>query len=284
MSQYTGRKRTNLQEFEDWIVERERVRFAKSLAAPPPWSKDPVMQKVYFCNIRREDDKVTKFVRETYANADNPVPFAGQNMMLARMVNKPASLRNLGWPWGAKFHKAKWEECMSPMGVWGNAYIVSTNGRESCKWEYVGGLLAAAWQRNDITSGATTLAEAHGALMAINGLGTFMSAQIVADLKNTVGHPLTNAEDWWTWCAHGPGSLRGLYWVNEDKPASLKEKCTPTEFRHSMPHLLEYINEKLGCVVGKLHAQDLQNCLCEFDKYMRVKNGTGRSKRKYNGV
>jgi hypothetical protein len=34
----------------------------------------------------------------------------------------------------------------------------------------------------------------------------------------------------------------------------------------------------------QLHAQDLQNCLCEFDKYERVRLGEGRPKAKYNGV
>jgi hypothetical protein len=29
--------------------------------------------------------------------------------------------------------------------------------------------------------------------------------------------------------------------------------------------------------------QNLQNCFCEYDKFMRVTNGTGRSKRKYKG-
>jgi hypothetical protein len=30
-----------------------------------------------------------------------------------------------------------------------------------------------------------------------------------------------------------------------------------------------------------LHAQDIQNCLCEFDKYMRVKLGQGTPKQLY---
>ena len=33
-----------------------------------------------------------------------------------------------------------------------------------------------------------------------------------------------------------------------------------------------------------LHAQDLQNCLCEFDKYERVRLGEGRPKSTYPGV
>ena len=34
----------------------------------------------------------------------------------------------------------------------------------------------------------------------------------------------------------------------------------------------------------KLCAQDVQNCLCEFDKYERVRLGEGRPKSKYPGA
>lgn len=34
----------------------------------------------------------------------------------------------------------------------------------------------------------------------------------------------------------------------------------------------------------KLCAQDIQNCLCEFDKYERVRLGEGAPKQRYPGV
>ncbi len=36
--------------------------------------------------------------------------------------------------------------------------------------------------------------------------------------------------------------------------------------------------ERIG--LHGLHAQDLQNCLCEFDKWMRVRLGEGKPKRR----
>jgi hypothetical protein len=35
--------------------------------------------------------------------------------------------------------------------------------------------------------------------------------------------------------------------------------------------------------IPPIHAQDLQNCLCEFDKYERVRLGEGRPRSKYQG-
>ena len=119
-----------------------------------------------------------------------------------------------------------------------------------------------------------TLAEAHKYLLQFDGFGSFMAAQVVADLKNTEGHPLQLAEDWWNWSAYGPGSIRGLQWVTGSR-------VTPGTYEKLMKDLHVAIED----LVYPIHMceQDLQNCLCEFDKYMRVSTGMGRSKRGYNG-
>jgi hypothetical protein len=45
-------------------------------------------------------------------------------------------------------------------------------------------------------------------LQAIAGVGDFLAAQVIADLKHVA--PLQGAADWWTFAAPGPGSKRGL--------------------------------------------------------------------------
>ena len=259
-----------------WIKERYKVKQAKESGLPRPWSLDKVFQTTYFCNVHREDDKVTVGIRQKFDPLYMEV--ATQNMIMARVVNKLESLFRLGFPW-TTFSPPMWSAVMSRQGAWGSAYIVSTNGRAMPKHEYIGGLLQALWGQKDPVANATTLAQAHTALTGLQGLGSFMSAQVIADLKNTKGHHLQDALDWRSWCAHGPGSLRGMAWVNG------VERVTPKEFYHCMPHLHEEVTERLsGSGIPDIHAQDLQNCLCEFDKYMRVSTGSGRSKRMYNGA
>ena len=34
-------------------------------------------------------------------------------------------------------------------------------------------------------------------------------------------------------------------------------------------------------LIGEIDAQDVQNCLCEWDKYQRAKNGEGRPKQNF---
>ena len=265
--------------FHYWIRERENIRVRKEvLQSTTPYTDDPVFQTTYFCNVRREDDKVTRWIRGNYFPAEGLCSTdATPNMMMARFVNKPESLLKLDWPWG-EFHLDLWSKVMSQEGAWGGAYIVSTNGRRMAKHEYIGGLLDGAWrhfEQHPLPSTPPTLAGAHRAIQALDGMGSFMAAQVVADLKNTKGHPLADAADWHTWSSHGPGSLRGLAWYHG------VDKITPSQYTTSIQEAWERLPKELQKRVQCM--QNLQNCFCEFDKYMRVSTGTGRSKRKYNG-
>lgn len=269
----------NFEKLVYWIQEREDIRLKKEMGIRPPWTIDPTMQHTYFCNVHREDDKVTKYIRNAYSKFELQA-MPEFNMLVARLVNKPRSLATMGWPFDQWMFSTQhqFKNVMNKKGAWGSAYIVSTNGRAMPKHEYISGMLTAALPALDAVAGCTTLAGAHASLQAVQGIGSFMSGQIIADLKNTKGHPLENAKDWWTWCSHGPGSLRGMGWLLNI------EKCTPSEFYLQITTAKRRVELELN--INEAHIrhmcmQDFQNCLCEYDKYMRVSTGTGRSKRKY---
>ncbi len=254
-----------------WINEREKVRVRKEASAPKPWSDDPIFHHVYFCNVHREDDRVTKWIRETYNPWCDDAMFV-PNIMLARLVNKIESLDYFGYMkdgfYEPGFRKA--ESMLSPF--WGSAYVVTTHGRRMKKVDYAVEIMEAAFNHPPDLSRCPHLFLAHEKIMDYEGFASFMAAQVVADLKNTPGHALADAPDWWTWSAPGPGSLRGLGWV-------YGHRVTHTSYNHYIKLL--WIN--IGDHVPEMSMQDLQNCLCEFDKYCRVQSGTGRSKRRYNG-
>ena len=271
----------NKEKFVYWVTERDCVRHLKDGGMPKPWSIDPVFQRTYFCNIDREHDKVTRWIREQYDFIPDEyrVKMAVPNMILARMVNKPESLYEMGWPWD-KLYANTFRGVMSQKGSWGSAYIVSTNGRAMPKHEYIAGLLEQAYTQFEGGVGANVpplLSSWHKAIQALHGMGSFMAAQVIADLKNTKGHPLADAEDWHTWASHGPGSMRGLEWFHE-------RKVTPSNFMEALTSARQwcYTNGHSGAI-AHLCNQNLQNCFCEYDKYMRVSSGTGRSKRNYDG-
>ena len=265
-----------------WITEREWIRTRKELGQPKPWSMNPVMQETYFCNVNREDDKVTKWLREnwTYQAAPEVYDFA---MVVARIFNLPDTLGEIGqpmvdldnWLWDADTILSNRK--VYNKRIWNGAYIISTNGKKIDKLSYCLSLLDKVAINPRITYNCKTLKEAHTELMKLEGLASFLAGQVVADLKNSPGHPLQQAPDWNSFSAPGPGSLRGLEWFWEEKVTGKNYQDRIQE----ASQILEY--ELPESILDFLCMQNLQNCFCEYDKFMRVTNGTGRSKRKYKG-
>lgn len=236
-----------------------------------------MFQTTYFCNVRREDDKVTKWIRTNWSHT-YPRENYTLAMMAARLFNRPETLEALGYP--STWEPSKWRDTLArrqqqDWPIWGGAYVVTTHGIPGSKIDYAIRILSAAYEKAPIFM-FSTLDHYWRCLRTFEGFGSFMAAQVVADLKNTKNHPLSRAEDWWTFCAPGPGSLRGIEWA-------LGRKVSEGNFASAMLRLKEDVEHSLEGV-PYLCAQDFQNCLCEFDKYCRVRTGTGRSKRGYSGA
>lgn len=271
-----------------WITERDCIRLLKEGNSPKPWSSDPIFQVTYFTNVNREDDKVTKWIRHNwnYRYAEPGVHELA--MIIARIFNQPDTLFEIGYPADGNLDEWLWVaedvlEARKERGekLWNGAYIISTNGKKMDKLRYclnlIENLLPLSISGLEEISKYETLEEAHKQLMKVEGLASFLAAQVVADLKNSDGYALREASDWWSFCSHGPGSLRGLSWFWE-------ETVTPKTFHKKIFEAYEILQWELNAdILEILCMQNLQNCFCEFDKYMRVLNGTGRSKRKYSG-
>lgn len=270
---------------------------AKESNLPKPWSEDWVFQETYFCNVRREDDRVTRWIRQNWSPDYLGWGDYEYAMVVARFLNWPVTLERISAlkEMHQEFPKPAAIELMmqatAAMGekVWGNAYVVTTHGIPMGKAAYLCervlpaayDLLGAGRWRGAYAGSPPTLARRHEELMSLEGLGSFMAAQVIADLKNTTGHPLDGATDWLTWSAPGPGSLRGLAWYFEAKVTALGYQSAMEIVARELPtKARDLLSDN---VMGGVNMQDLQNCLCEYDKYMRVLSGTGRSKRSYDG-
>ena len=292
MSQLT----TNQEQMIYWIKERDSIRQQKEAGKPKPWSTNPVMQSVYYCNVNREDDRVTRWIRTNWLYPTGLDDFGAEEstvvcytfaMVVARIFNQPDTLADLMQPIDYDSDLSLWLENAETVlaerkaegkRIWNGAYIISTNGKAMPKADYCLYLLEQLAKRKDIIDNCTTLAEAHKRLMTVEGLASFLAGQVVADLKNTIGHPLNKAPDWFSFSAPGPGSLRGLEWFWE-------EKITSRNYQTAIDKAYELVEYELPeSILDILCHQNFQNCFCEYDKFMRVTNETGRSKRKYAGV
>lgn len=270
--------RDRLNDLVHWINEREAVRIKKEAGAPKPWTTDPVLQSYRFCNVRREDDKVTRWIKDNWREpyADHPnLWFA---MCISRQINWPDTLADIGFPedWKPEVVRMKMLS-RAAMGekLWTGAYMLRGNVEKGGdKPKYFTDNMTVLWKAQDKPTTRDTLQSYHERLVEYPGWGSFLAAQAVADLKHTVW--LVHADDWWDWAALGPGSTKGLHLLH-DRP--LNKTLSQAQGLEEMLEVRERVKPLLGSHVGKLCLQDIQNCLCESVKYNR-----GWSRNKYNGV
>jgi 5-hmdU DNA kinase, helical domain len=269
---------TPAEEVAYWITERENIRRLKEAGKRPPWTRDTILNNYRFCNVHRENDAVTRWLAKNWRKQLSGHEHLVKALTLARLVNWPPTLFVIGldavraWDEEKIIHAIKLQE-ETGCKVWSSAYIVSTNGKKIDKAKYVVHWIAGSVPlRSDIE--ANLLERAHRILMRVSGLGSFLAAQIVADLKNTQGDPLAHARDWWTWAAEGPGSIKGLRYY-------YGEAGMPGDFLTSLRRMIKEVSPLLTKNVGPLCAQDWQNVMCEYSKWKRTRNGEGRPKSYY---
>ncbi len=268
-----------------WIHERHSIYLKKEAGEPKPWTTDPILQRYRFCNSYRELDKVTQWIAEHWRDTHYDSPEVWFAMTVARLVNWPDTLEELGYP--VPFDPMHFIEVLerrkqAKEKAFTGVYIVPAKAGFSSKAKYLASeVLNPMWcQRNDITESAYSLADFHKQLTKYNGMGSFLAGQIVCDTKYT--RLLVNSVDWWDWACSGPGSKRGL---NRVMDYPVDQNWHESMWLDTMLDLRRQI-EPLAAEVGmpKIHMQDLQNCLCEFDKYERVRLGEGRPRNGYRGL
>ena len=262
----------------------------------PVWTDDDVIAQYRFCNIHREDDTVTQWVRENIRE-----PFADHKhlwfmLAIARRINLPATLEELladkkgAWP--VKTYNP--ERMMAVLDartargeqVYTGAYMITAEtgaahkGQTKSRTTAYSNLLPL-WQK-----AATIEPQLHhtlqGAFQAILGQGfawgPFMTYEVVTDLRHT--RYLREAPDVNTWANAGPGALRGLNRLF-DRP--LKASLKPEDANQEMVALLAAVNKKWPKSKGyhRWELRDVEHTLCEFDKWMRVRSGEGAPRSKY---
>jgi hypothetical protein len=273
----------HFEKFIAFVIERQRIYVRRASGKSAPWTKDPILAKYRFCNVYREFDRVTLWIAKYWRDPHMDHPDLWFAMVIARLVNYPFTLAQMGFPqrWDRdKFLRTMHGRKKEGLKTFGSAYIVSTNGIAKDKAEYLAdSVLDPMWERRKSLRPRTTdsLRSFIDRLLEQQGMGTFMAAQIVADLKYV--EPLKSAKDWWTFASSGPGSRRGMSYVMGFSP---KMRWKEHEWKEALGELAELVRPHLKeAGMPRMHAQDLQNCLCEFSKYRRTQLGTGKPKQRF---
>lgn len=285
--------------FLNFVEERSSIFWKRTGGAKAPWTKDPILQRYKFTNVQREHDRVTiwidQHIRKPYAKHPN----LWFMLAAARQINWPDTLQELmdrevwpgdmpmrsGYSPGALRHVMLQRQARGDK-LYTGAYMINAQyGKEtelaSDKAYFTSYLtLGVLWDARAEAERelSDTLARAHAWLLQFRGWGDFLAAQVVADLKHT--RYLKSAPDWRDWAVLGPGSTRGLNRLLG--ATSRKERKHKLNGEVALDLLKEL--RKQGSAVKPLCLQDLQNCLCEFDKYERARLGEGRPRATFNGT
>ena len=254
-----------------WITAREEMRKHKEAGLPFPHHADPLMANHRYTNVRREDDRTTRWIADHWRTPHHRSEILTRAMCLARMVNYIPTLEEVGYPepWDSEYiAETLYDRALAGYKVWSSAYMITTCGKKMDKVIYVVDHVCS--NVPEVTA-CPTLVLAYKKLREVDGLGSFLAAQIIADLKNTPGNSLSEAPDWHSWSAPGPGSLRGL-------TALYGYPVTEATYQPHIEKAWQEVKPRLSKDLYDLSLQDFQNCLCEFSKYTR-----GSFKSNYTG-
>lgn len=262
-----------------WIVEREAVRAAKEGGQPKPWTNDVLLRDFRWCNVRRMDDRVSRELMERW------YPLAGENperllrfALYARLVNWPEALDAASGDLEA-LRSVLRGRAMCGLKVFTGAYLVpGVPGRS--KVDSICDLVEKI-SATPSTVLQSSMRDTWAALLAFDGMGSFLAGQVVADLAHLpCGQRWPDIE---TWAPLGPGSSRG---INRLRGIPKDKAVSQAQFESLLPELISIIRPQIARIWDdrKLHAMDIQNCLCEFDKYRRLQLKEGKVRARYDGA
>lgn len=260
---------------------------------------DPVLAKYRFCNVHRELDRVTQWIDRHIRQPFSTHPLLWLMLAYARQVNWPPALegmiRNGNWPSEPAFEPKWWTLAQNARARRGEkmetgAYMIRAENNPRKEWynwpkhRYVAEIVCGRlWEdKVELTraiEGARTLQSIWERLAGNSryiGWGPFISYQFVLELLHT--RYLDAASDADSWAALGPGSRRGLNRLyNRPTNAALSQDQGLEE----MIEVLELVRPRVAAWVGLLAPDTIQNCLCEYDKWMRARLGEGSPRTLY---
>lgn len=275
-----------------WCRERERIRIAKESGKPPPWTTDPILQTYRFCNLRRRDDRVSRWlIDNVLARREEFSDWSFlQFTALCRWVNWPNTIQILHdeglWPSDTLDLESIGGLLNTLEGkVWTGAYMIrapdgpyTSMGKGRFVSEIIIGEALESNKQYVLEAIETqSVANTWSALTRGFCWGSFMSGQVVADW--TYCPVLREAKDLYTWAPQGPGSVRGY-----NRMLSLPLKQGGPDMDTWCRQLQDWrgqILRVLGPDYNDVTLHDVQNVLCETDKWLRVSTGEGRPRSIY---
>jgi hypothetical protein len=279
----------NVTEYFATARERYEIMCRRQQGCQRPWTEDPIFQAWRFCNVFREDDKTTEWIRE---NAREPL--RGDDaatvvaMVMCRVFNRVETLKILHLH--GVLHRWNIHEAIQVLEgehpVVGAAYVVKTpDGMDKLHGaaEMVDAVSFSSNLLVEEIRNSNSLEGAWVALQQYPCIGSFMAYEIVSDLRHT--DLLDKATDIMTWAVPGPGACRGLSWL-----VASNSEVLGYGGRLVRETALGFMRELLVASRSTDHwpsnwpvweMREVEHWLCEHYKWVRVKYYNERMKRRF---
>jgi len=263
-----------------WIREREAIRLKKEAGQPRPWTDDEILDTYRFCNVRRMDDKVSKWLLENWYKPY----FDHQNMLiavaLARFFNSVETLEYMGFPekdWNAEKLKASVRKFRDGGNrVFNGAYVVRGNDGEDKISSVVDYFVSPLVGKSGELIDRSSMENTHTNLTNCYGFGSFMAGQVVSDLRWACKG---SWRDRLIWAPIGPGSKKGINYLNGREG---KFPISQTAFLEELREVKKLCERRLSNkITDRLEMMDYQNCMCEYRAYHHAIENIRNPKRLY---
>ena len=282
----------NMKLFFQYIAQRHEIYKKRLSNMPPPWTSDKILQQYKFTNVFRDLDPGTRYV------IDNIIPKCDSaekvifNITIYRLFNKIETFEAVGIQ-DPQFKKKEFEIKIrelksSGVKVFTNAFIVSgySNIKGEDKIEKVTNIIS------EISSSISALADEIARkkdseftflkIKSLQGIGNFLAYQICVD----IGYWDKDLYDESTHVVCGPGCKRGLDRIfirikDYEECIRYLEEMQEKEFRKKGIDMDELFSDRK---IKRLNLMSIENCLCEFSKYMKALNKEGRPRNRYRTI
>lgn len=264
-----------IQTREDLRLARSRcdlepVKYADRIKFP--WTTDPTLLKFHFCNINREDDRVTKWIAKHVRSRFPKVSLTEVTVQLvaARIFNDPEVLEEiLPFRDAGVLHKQLHARQKAGEKIFRGAYIMVPHSKSIPSATYFSNLMKLVDSGLDVDN-FVTLQAVSEALMKFRSIGNFLSNQVCTDLRYIRGGQ-QHWIDWETFVLAGSGTKRGL---NRLHGRGVREaQGSQTDIHQELTFLRQKLRSKSNVWLHLFRdPNNVANSLCEYDKYCRAQD------------
>ena len=290
----------NLKLFYYYVTERYNIYKKRELGIPAPWTDDPILKEYKFTNVRREHDRTSKWLIENISN--NPMlPYEDRfwRTILFRTYNRIETAELIGLDDPEFWYNIN-DNVSNISAIPGDVYTRAYK-TVSTKYVHKSEYPEINWRAHpilfihdmiikydakipDICKNAETVIEW---LKSFEGFGDFISYQIFVDLTYIDEFPISENE--FVLC--GPGCRAGMDFVIENVKRLrvnysealfwLRDNIEKLFLRIDENYSSDKLFENLPDYDRKWNIMALENCFCEFSKYIYLKKGTHKNPRRY---